>query len=247
MADAATVRWDRVAGRPLRRVRVGARRPRASELVLVPGLGALGYLIPFVLACAAWTRVHLLDVPGFGHRSTAGCPAGLDDVVGVVATWLDVVPDAPVVLAGHSTGAQAALQAAVRRPEAVSALALCGPTFPPHARTWCPLVGRAARTIVHEPPALVRATALEYLRGGRGVLTLLGTALVDTPEAHIAEVACPVTVLRGARDSLCPEAWTATLADRAANARRATLPGAHNFPYSHPHHTSSALRHVRTV
>jgi pimeloyl-ACP methyl ester carboxylesterase len=125
---------------------------------VVPGLGALGYLLPTVQPCSAWTRVHLLDVPGFGHRATARCPASLADVARAVTDWLDAVPDRPVLLVGHSTGAQAALHAALAVPERVTVLSLAGPTFPPEARRWRPLAARVARTARHERLGLLPAT-----------------------------------------------------------------------------------------
>lgn len=215
-------------------------------MVLVPGLGALGYLLPLVRACAAWTRVNLLDVPGFGHRMTASCPASLTAVAGDVTAWLDVVPRAPVLLAGHSTGAQAALHVALARPGMVAGLALAGPTFPPDARRWRPLAAKIARTVPHETLGLIGATVPQYLRGRGRVLTLLRTAMADAPEAHISGVGCPVTIVRGARDAVCPEPWAAALAGRAAHGRCVTVPGAHNFCYQAPVPAARVLREGST-
>jgi pimeloyl-ACP methyl ester carboxylesterase len=228
-------------------VRAGTAAVGVPELVLVPGLGAVGYLLPLVRACAAWTRVHLLDLPGFGDARTARCPASLAAVTRDVAAWLEAVSTGPVVLAGHSTGAQAALHATLRDPRRVAALILAGPTFPPEARRWPPLAVRVLRTIPHESPSVVGATAPQFLRGRARVLTLLRTAMGDAPDAHVAAVSCPVTVLRGARDAVCPEAWGAILADRAADGKCVTLPGAHNFPYQVPGPVARALRKAATV
>lgn len=98
-----TEQWHRAAGRPVGSLVLGRSRA-APDLVVVPGLGALGYLLPALRACATWTRVHLLDLPGFGRRCTAQSPAELADVAATAAAWLQLVPDRPVVLVGHSTG-----------------------------------------------------------------------------------------------------------------------------------------------
>jgi pimeloyl-ACP methyl ester carboxylesterase len=233
--------WDQLGHRPLRSIQAGVPRGGRPELVLVPGLGALGYLLPLVRACAAETRVHLLDVPGFGHARTASCPASLTAVARDVTAWLDVVPRRPVVLAGHSTGAQAAVHAALARPQQVASLALASPTFPPDARRWRRLAWRIVRTIPHESLGIVGATAPQYLRGRLGVLTLLRTAMHDAPDAHISDLACPVTIVRGARDAACPEDWAAELANRATHGRCVTVPGAHNFPYQVPRLAARAL------
>ena len=237
-------RWTRLEHRQLRSLQVGAPSHGRPELVLVPGLGALGYLLPLVRACAAWTRVHLLDVPGFGHASTAACPASLTAVARDVAAWLDVMPGGPVLLIGHSTGAQAALRVALVCPQRVSSLVLAGPTFPPDARHWRRLAARVLRTIPHEPLGLIGATAPQYLRGRGGVLTLLRTAMRDVPEARISDLVCPVTVVRGAHDAVCPEQWAVALAGRASDGRCVTLPGAHNFPYSAPGPAARVLREI---
>jgi pimeloyl-ACP methyl ester carboxylesterase len=153
----------------MRSLQVGVTQPGRPELVLLPGLGAVGYLLPLARACAAWTRVHLLDVPGFGHARTAAYPASLADVARDVAAWLDVTPSGPVMLAGHSTGAQAAVHAALVRPQRAASLVLAAPTFPPDARRWRPLAARVLRTIPHEPLGLIGATVPQYLRGRGGV------------------------------------------------------------------------------
>ena len=234
--------WDPLEHRPLRSLRAGVPRADQPELVLVPGLGALGYLLPLVRACASWTRVHLLDVPGFGHPRTADRPAALADVARDVTAWLDAVPRSPVLLVGHSTGAPAAVHVALARPQRVAALALAAPTFPPEARRWRPLAARVLRTMPHESPGLIAATAPQYLRGRRGVLTLLRTAMDDAVDTLVPALGCPVTVVRGARDAVCPEHWAAALAGRAPHGHGVTVPGAHNFPFNAPLPTSRALR-----
>ena len=241
------VRWHLAGGRPVRSLVTGRVRAGVPELVLVPGLGALGYLVPLVRACAAWTRVTLLDLPGFGHPTTAPLPADLATVSTALTTWLDEVVDAPVVLLGHSTGAQSALRAAVAAPHAVAQLVLAGATFPPRARTAGRLVGRAVRTFVHEQPGQVPAVAPYYARGRSRLLGLLRSALADRPEDALDAVEPPVLVLRGERDLLCPQDWAQELAARTRPGRLAVLPAAHNFPWTFPAETSHLLRDAAPV
>jgi pimeloyl-ACP methyl ester carboxylesterase len=227
------VRWHLVAGRPVRSLVGGAGTP---ELVVVPGLGALGYLVPLVRACAAWTRVHLLDLPGFGARTTARLPADLPAVTATLGAWLDHVPEAPVVLLGHSTGAQSALHAARTRPEPVRRLVLAGATFPPQARRPLPLLRRVLATLPHEQPGQVPAVLPYYARGRGRVLDLLRSALADAPSSD--GLAAPV-VLRGREDRLCPPAWADEL---AAGGPVVELPGGHNAVWTRPDLASAALR-----
>jgi pimeloyl-ACP methyl ester carboxylesterase len=227
------VHWHLVGGRPVRSLLAGTGGP---ELVVVPGLGALGYLVPLVRACAAWTRVHLLDLPGFGARSTARLPADLTAVSTALGAWLDAVPDAPVLLLGHSTGAQAALRAAHDRPERVRRLVLAGATFPPQARRPVPLLGRVLATLPSEQVGQVPAVLPYYARGRGRVVDLLRSAMADEPSP---EGLHPPLVLRGRRDRLCPPAWARHL---AAGGPVVELPGGHNAVWTHPGLASEALR-----
>jgi pimeloyl-ACP methyl ester carboxylesterase len=227
------VRWHLVAGRPVRSLVAGTGSP---ELVIVPGLGALGYLVPLVRACAGWTQVQLLDLPGFGARTTARLPADLPAVTAALGVWLDQVPAGPVLLLGHSTGAQAALHAARDRPERVRRLVLAGATFPPQARRPLPLVRRVLASLPHEQPREVPAVLPYYARGRGRVLDLLRSCLVDAPSS--AGLAAPL-VLRGREDRLCPPAWAQHL---AAGGPVVELPGGHNAVWTRPDLASAVLR-----
>ena len=55
----------------------GEVRDGVPEVVLLPGLGAPGYMLDLLHACGAWTRARLLDLPGFGSPRTADCPREL--------------------------------------------------------------------------------------------------------------------------------------------------------------------------
>jgi pimeloyl-ACP methyl ester carboxylesterase len=233
--------WHHVGGRPVRSLRCGQPRDGVPELVLVSGLGALGYVLPTVSACASWTRVTLLDLPGFGSARTAGLPADLAAVAAAADGWLEQEPTGPVVLLGHSTGAQVVLRAAVQRPAAVRLLVLGGMTFDPAARSPAVLARRVRETVVHEHPGEVAAVLPYYLRGARGLPALLRSALADRPEDRIAAVRSPVLVLRGQHDALCPADWARSLAAGTQDGRALQLPGAHNVPYTHPALLSSVL------
>ena len=227
------MRWHLVDGRPVRSLTAGAGGP---AVVLVPGLGAVGYLLPMVRACAQWTTVHLLDLPGFGARVTARLPADLPAVSAVLGAWLDEVPDAPVVLLGHSTGAQAALHAARARPERVRRVVLAGATFPPQSRRLAPLLRRVLATLPHEQPGEVPAVLPYYARGRGRVLDMLCSGLADAPSPD--GVPTPL-VLRGREDHLCPPEWARFL---AAGGPVVELPGGHNAVWTSPGPTSAALR-----
>lgn len=242
-ADVA-VRWHLVAGRPVRSLVLGDPRPGVPAMVVVPGLGALGYLLPLARACAPWTQVHVLDLPGYGHRTTARLPSGLHAVATTLAAWLTAwlaERETPVLLLGHSTGAQSALQAARAVPESVQHLVLAGTTFRPETRRPWPLVRAVLRTLPYEQLGQVPAVLPYYARGRHGLPALVRTALADAPERAVAGLARPLLVLRGQDDRLCGQAWATQLAE-LGRGRAQSLPGAHNSPWTFPELNARVLR-----
>src|SRR5689334_8386746 len=226
--------WLSSADRPVRSLVAGTPVPRLPRVVIVPGLGAIGYLLDLLHACGAWTQASLLDLPGFGNRVTSDCPADLDTLTPVVAGCLGTGDESPLVLVGHSTGAQLALRAAAAVPDRVAGLVLIGLTFdPPVRQRWPRLVPRL-RTYLHERPRELVVTVPDFVRGGARVAQYLGSALRDRPEDHLARVSAPVLLLRGRRDSLSPLPWAQRLMARRPDGEVLTLPGAHNVPYTHP-------------
>jgi pimeloyl-ACP methyl ester carboxylesterase len=188
--------WQQLGSRPVRALRAGAPHAAVPEPVLVAGLNVIDYLLPIVRICSGWTRVHLLDVPGFGHRRTSQSPSALTDIAEVIAEWLAATDLPRAVLLGHSTGAQATIRAARAAPRHAEAVVLAGPTFPPAARRWWPLAARVARTLPHEALGEVRAAFPEFLHGRSRVLTFLRTAMSDAPERLVRDLPCPVVIIR---------------------------------------------------
>jgi pimeloyl-ACP methyl ester carboxylesterase len=232
VAQPHRIRWDIVDGRPVRSLQADCIDSTSDPVVMVPGLGALGYLLDTFHGCSARSRAYLLDVPGFGHRRPRPCSPTVPDLVRAVTGWLRTVCDRPVVLWGHSTGAQVALRVAAAVPERVSALVLAGPTFPPALRTWPALAGALLRDLPREQLGQLPATLPYYrLAGTAAVLRCIRSGQQDAPEVVIGSVTCPVTVLRGRFDAFCPQPWAARLAASAPDGRLVTMPGAHNFPY----------------
>jgi hypothetical protein len=70
------VRWDDVDGRRVRSLEAGCAHPAVAPVVLMPGLGALGYLRDTLYGCAARSRSLLVDLPGFGYRGPRPCEPG---------------------------------------------------------------------------------------------------------------------------------------------------------------------------
>lgn len=165
----------------VRALAAGADRTDRNPVVLLPGLGAPGYLVDTLHGCAASAPTFLLDVPGFGAGPMA-CEPELGALVDVVTEWLSDVLDQPATLFGHSTAAQVAMTVAARRPELVGALVLAGPTFPPPLRHLGRLSVALLRDLVHESPAALPGTVPYYLRAGpRRLLRFVKSAQQDEP------------------------------------------------------------------
>lgn len=224
----------------------GRPGPDGRPVVLVPGLGAPGYLLRTARCCAARGPVRLLDVPGFDDPRRPVRPAALEPLADTVAGWLAALGGPPVVLAGHSTGAQVALRAAVLAPERVHALVLLAPTFPPALRSPGPTAAAFARTAVWESPAVLPTLLPSYARAGAGRLVrYLRSAWADAPEDTLRAVSRPVAVIGGAHDALSPPDWIRALARRAPHGTPVALPGAHAFPHTDPHTTARLLHRAR--
>jgi pimeloyl-ACP methyl ester carboxylesterase len=215
------------------------RRPeRATRptLVCVPGLG---------LEAVEWrtttralerrgedgaARVHPL--PGYGERPRRGEDLRPATLGARVAAGLP----GGTVLVGHSASCQVLARAAALAPQRVTGLVLVGPTTDPRAGTWPRLAGRWLRTAAWERPAQVPLLVRSYTRVGLGgMLRAMEVARREDIREDLSAVRCPVLVVRGRHDRICPEAWADDLAAVAPPGSRAvTLPrGAHMVPVTH--------------
>jgi pimeloyl-ACP methyl ester carboxylesterase len=243
-----TTAWRRTGldGRTVRVAVLGTPTER-PPIVAVPGLGARNYLLPWLRAMSAWTQVTLLDLPGWWWGRARACPPTIPAVAATVGRWVDAHTDRPVVLLGHSTGAQAAARAVSTGstpPGRIAGLVLAGPTFVPSARRPGGLAGAAVRTARRETVREVPAVAGSYAHsGGVGVVRMLASGLGDRPEDAVRglPVSVPLLVLTGAADHLAPPAWAAELAALGGGTHH-VLPGAHNGCFRHPEVWSTAVR-----
>jgi len=233
------VQAGQVGDRPIRLLVAGAVTD-LPEVVLVPGLGAPGYLAPWVAEISRWTRATVLDLPGWRWGRARTCSPTLTGVSEAAARWLTEQDRRDVVLIGHSTGSQAMLRTALLVPDRLTGLVLAGPTFDPAARTVGRLLRRAVGTLVHERPAELPAVLPSYLHGGVGVPRFLLDALPDRPEERIERLRVPLLVMTGERDGFAPPAWAHRLA-ALADGRCVVLPGAHNACFPHPGLAAAAL------
>lgn len=207
----------------------------------VPGLGLSAEVALRVLDLLPSPGSVVL-LPAFGQRARRGTPVTPE---GLAALLLDDLPPGtwPVVLLGHSASCQLVAEAAARAPDRVRALVLVGPTTDPRAATWLGIVRRWLRTAAHETPLQLPLLVRAYARTGLVSMARgMEAARRHRLDRVLAGVRCPVLVVRGREDAICPSAWTAALAAAAPLGRSETLPsGAHMVPLTHPEELAASV------
>jgi len=233
-------RLTSVQGRVVRSLAVGDGASGTGPLVVIlPGLGLPFYTLRTARALVSrGVDCTVLDLPGFGSGRPWPTRPNIHAIGLTAARWLESeAADRPVVVLGHSTGAQAALTAAlalgVRRRRL--SLVMAGPTFTPGQRR----LPRLARTtpLAYRNDGPHELDPVEVYRGRTGIIAMLQGSLHDAPEERIVHLATPVTVTAGVHDAYAPVEWLdrlATSARRAPSVRTSLLGGSHNNLFTHP-------------
>jgi pimeloyl-ACP methyl ester carboxylesterase len=223
---------------------VGAPRDDVPEVVVVQGLAVANYLEPAVCELGAWTRAHLVELPGFSGSGEPPHPLDVAQFADAVVQWLAAGPE-KAILVGHSSGTQVAARAAARRPGNLQALVLASPTIDPRFRSLRRVLLAWRRNHELEPKSLDEQHTPERQRAGlRRVRHALRMHLADALEDVVPQVPVPVLVLYGDQDRLCTEAWARQLSELAPRGRFCTVPGAHSFVWTAPHAWSEPIERL---
>lgn len=224
---------------------LGRRHGDVAPVVVVQGMAVSDYLLPACAAVAAWTEVHLLDLPGYAG---SGEPTRYLDVRGygeAVGHWLEAAGLDRAVVVGHSSGTQVAAWAGVLCPERVAAVGLASPTIDPIARSVPRLLVRWRLDARAPSPGLEANHLPEWKRAGpRGVAHLVRVHLADRIEEQLGRLDMPVLAIRAENDRLSSESWVRDLARRAPDGDHATVAGAHAFVWLDPEAWSQPLRRL---
>jgi pimeloyl-ACP methyl ester carboxylesterase len=208
------------------------------HVVVVPGLGLLSYLDPLLRALSrCGLDATVLDVPGHDRRSRRVVDATVPSIAAATAEAVLARPGERFVLLGHSTGAQAALRAAlalqdVRRLDAV---VLAGPTVAPTQRRL-DLLALASLAAYRRDSPRELVVLPEVLRARLRLLTLLRSAIADRPERAVPRLSVPLVLTAGHCDAFAPLWWLEVLAGAATRSPSVLverLGGSHNNPYTH--------------
>lgn len=218
---------------------LGVARPGVPEVVFVQGLSVAEYLLPSLAGVAGWTRVHVLELPGFdGDADVLSVP----DFGRAVGEWLDTRGLGTVILGGHSSGTQVAAAAAAGRAD-VGLVLLTGPIVDPVARSLVRLGFRWLSDGKQETGGLIASQAPEWWRAGpRRLIRLIRTHLAYRIEEPLARLTVPALILRGSSDKLSTPGWCRRLAALTPGGRYVELPGAHSFFWDDPVTWSEVVR-----
>lgn len=211
------------------------------RVVILPGLGVPSYVLPTASALAArGLSCSVLDLPGFGSSAGIVCPPDVFAMGRAAAAWISELPGGiQVIVMGHSTGAQAALTAAleVQQTRQYAALVMAGPTFMPAQRRFGRLALATPPAYRNENLAEVAAVVPDLARGHLRVARIIASGMRDRPEHRLAGLRIPLVLTAGTNDTYAPAAWLETLTRAAASSPAVTtevLPGSHNNLYTHP-------------
>lgn len=201
-----------------------------ETIVLIHGIGmSHRYLARLHEALARSTRVVSLDLPGFG-----GLPKPSDDLdivrmARAVVRVLAGVCTGPVVIVGHSMGAQWAIETVLQGAAPVTGVVVIGPVVDDaHRSLGAQAVGLARDTLGESLPTNWIVFS-DYVRSGpRWYLRQVRHMLRYPTEDRIRDLDVPVLVLRGAKDPVAGPSWSRRLAASASSAQLVEIPGRHH-------------------
>ena len=188
-------------------------------------------------------RVVSFDLPGFGSSARPRTRLSVQEYAAIVLRELARLELGPVVLVGHSMGAQFAIEVARQQADAVARVVLVGPVVDASRRTLSAQAVVLLRDSALEPPATQLMVTTDYLRCGVRWFLREAFAMRDYP-THLAirEVGHPLLIVRGEHDPIADAAWCVRLAGHAPDGRVATIAGhRHNVLHSNPAGTAAAI------
>lgn len=180
-----------------------------------------------------------LDLPGFGASPAPPSAGGAAAYADLIEPALDDCA-ARVVVVGHSFGGRIAVELAVRQPERVASLVLCGVPLLRRAdrpATQPALRYRLARRLHRR--GLLSDAAMESIRrrfgsadyrNASGVMRdVLVAAVNESYETHLGTISQPVELLWGLHDDAVPVATARRAHERLSESRLTVLDEAGHF------------------
>jgi len=215
-------------------------------IVLVPGLG---------LDDRAWApvrqlltgRVHTVLLPSLGRRSARGMDLRVERQAERLLSELAVQGADSVVLVAHSASCPVVVEAAARS-QIVAGLVLIGAVTDPKASTWTRILGQWLRTVAQERLAQAAVLIPQYRHTGPAAMVRGMDAMRWYRTDHgLAQLDIPVVVIRGSRDRIASQDWSARLSAIARGRLQVVGGAAHMVPLTHPEPVVAAVREVASA
>lgn len=218
--------------------------PGGPTFVLVHGIGmSHRYLSRLHAILAKKGATYSIDMPGHAGLPKPDVDADIAIMARGLADTIESLEVGPVVLIGHSMGAQWVTAVALESPHLVDRVVLMGPVADSEHRTLPAQTAALARDSLGEPAGINAIVFSDYLRCGMPwYLVQARHLLTYAIEEHVALVQVPTLVLRGARDPIAGPEWCRRLADIAPEGHCVEIPGQHHVvQHSAPHEVASAI------
>jgi 2-hydroxy-6-oxonona-2,4-dienedioate hydrolase len=219
--------------------------PGKTPVVLVHGVIVSGrYMMPVARELAPDFPVLVPDLPGYGRSDPPPSLPSLADLADAAVAAARASGHDRAALVGNSFGAQIAIEAALRHPDAVERVVLVGPTTDPRARSLPRQFWRWLRCARDEDLSVLPVMARDLFDvGSRQAAHLLRVMMRDRPEQTLGQVRQPTLVVRGAGDRIAPGPWSREAADLLPDGRFATVPGCAHMPnWTAPSALAAVLR-----
>jgi len=191
----------------------------------------------------AWPASEWLvvDRPGYGN-TTVPEDLTLEGHASALTPALEVVTGEGAILVGHSYGGPVALRAAVEHPEWVGALVLIAGATDPYMQDsqWFRKAIDSLSFAVPEPWAVANRELLALTDENRDM------------ESMLDRVTCPVVIVHGTWDPVCPyDGTVGYLQERLTNAASVEVVKlervGHNIHLSHPEIVLDAIERAREL
>lgn len=184
-----------------------------------------------------------VDLPGYGGVPKPGRDVDVAAMGQAIVVLLRRLGLGPVVLVGHSMGAQWVVETARQDPAAAAAVVVIGPVTDSRHRSVPAQAAALALDTLLESPRTNAIVVTDYVRcGPRWYLAQVRHMIAYPIEQRIAGLEMPLVVIRGRRDPIAGERWCRSLVEAAPLGRFVEIPrGAHVVQESRPDLTAAAI------
>jgi len=213
--------------------------------VLVHGIGmSHRYVSRLHDVLAADGPVFSMDLPGYGGLPKPHADVDVEKMSHGIAEMIASLGVGPVVLVGHSMGAQWVVETGLQRPDLVSHVVVMGPVTDDEHRTLPAQMLALAVDSMREPPLVNAIVFSDYVRCGvPWYLAQVRHMLAYPLEERVRALTRPLTIIRGGRDPIAGLDWCRRVRDNARDGALVNVPGhAHVVQHSAPRAVASAIR-----